>query len=121
MKNFIFIGISTFIISINAQVFLPSDTAFSNGIESSNTAFKLEDKETFISTSSTVNFIEVAHTKPIANLDLVRTAIGNDIEALDDQDNKTQKSKVHFTDSKLKLVSYDFGTSPKTSPAENSL
>jgi len=110
MKNFIFIGISTFIISINAQVFLPSDTAFSNGIESSNTAFKLEDKETFISTSSTVNFIEVAHTKPIANLDLVRTAIGNDIEALDDQDNKTQKSKVHFTDSKLKLVSYDFGT-----------
>ena len=110
MKNFIFIGISTFIISINAHVLLPSDTAFSNEIESSNTAFKLEDKETFISTSSTVNCIEVAHTKPIANLDLVRTAIGNDIEALDDQDNKTQKSKVHFTDSKLKLVSYDFGT-----------
>ena len=110
MKKFTFIVISTLIVSINAQVLFSSNTAYANEIESLNTAFKLEHKETLISTSSTVNCIEVAHTNPPPNLDLVRTALGSDIGAFHSQDNKTQQSKVRSTDRKLKLVSYDFGT-----------
>ena len=110
MKKFTFIVISTLIVSINAQVLFSSNTAYANEIESLNTAFKLGHKETLISTSSTVNCIEVAHTNPPPNLDLVRTALGSDIGAFHSQDNKTQQSKVRSTDRKLKLVSYDFGT-----------
>jgi hypothetical protein len=110
MKNFTFILVSTLIVSINAQVLSPFDTGYSNKIETLNTVTKLGDKETYMSTSLTANFTGVDHKNTLQNLDPVQTTIGSDLETFYDQDNKTQKSKVHAADSKLQSVTYDFGT-----------